>query len=240
MQKPNLLGHRGLWIRLAVVAAIGAAAVVLVVLLREQVDLATLAERETQLRRQYEERPAATLATAFAAYVVVTGLSLPFGVVMSILYGWLFGFWPAVILVSFASTTGATVAFLLSRHLFGNAIQARYGDRLAGFNRAIEREGAFYLFTLRLIPQVPFFVINAGMGLTKLPTRTFWWVSQLGMLPLTCVFVSVGANAPGLKEVAEQGLTSILNWRLITALALAGIAPLLLRWTILWIRRNWV
>ena len=84
------------------------------------------------------------------------------------LYGWLFGFWQALVVVSFASTTGATIAFLLSRYLFGQAIQARYGQRVAAFNAAIEREGAFYLFTLRLIPQVPFFVINVVMGLTKL------------------------------------------------------------------------
>jgi uncharacterized membrane protein YdjX (TVP38/TMEM64 family) len=140
------------------------------------------------------------------------------------------------VLVSFASTTGATIAFLLSRYLFGRAIQDRFAQRLAAFNTAIEREGAFYLFTLRLIPQVPFFVINVVMGLTKLPARTFWWISQLGMLPGTCVFVLAGASAPSLDRVADQGISSLLDWKLIAALVLLGIVPLAVRRLLAWLR----
>jgi len=189
-----------------------------------------LAARETQLHSFVSERPLESFAIAFVIYILVTGLSLPGAAALTVLYGWLFRFWPGVIVVSFASTSGATIAFLLSRYLFGRAIQTRYGERLTAFNAAMEREGAFYLFTLRLIPQVPFFVINAVMGLTKLRTRTFWWVSQLGMLPGTCVYVLAGANAPTLQRIADEGLASILDWKWMLALILLGVLPLALKW----------
>jgi uncharacterized membrane protein YdjX (TVP38/TMEM64 family) len=226
---PPAKGPRGLWLRLGVLALLVPAMATGYLLFREQLSIGALAARETELRTAVEQHPAAALAIAFAAYVVVTGLSLPGAAAMTVLYGWLFGFWRALVLVSFASTAGATIAFLLSRYLFGQAIQSRYGQRLAAFNAAIEREGAFYLFTLRLIPQVPFFVINVVMGLTRMRTWTFWWVSQLGMLAGTCVFVLAGANAPRLTTVAERGLSSILDWKLIGALVLLGVLPLALK-----------
>ena len=117
-------------------------------------------------------------------------------------------------------------------------IQARYGERLARLNEAIEREGAFYLLTLRLIPQVPFFVLNALMGLTRMRVRTYWWVSQLGMLPATIVFVLTGANAPRLKTIAERGLSGLLDWRLIAALVLLSILPLAIKRGVAWARRR--
>jgi uncharacterized membrane protein YdjX (TVP38/TMEM64 family) len=197
---------------------------------RQELSLDALAAREASLRATADAHPAAALTIAFAAYVVVTGLSLPGAAAMSVLYGWLFGFWKALLLVSFASTAGATIAFLLSRFLFGQAIQARYGERVAAFNAAIEREGAFYLFTLRLIPQVPFFVINVVMGLTKLRTRTFWWVSQIGMLPGTIVFVLAGASVKSLREIQARGLSSLLDWKLAVALVLLGVLPLAVKW----------
>jgi len=199
---------------------------------RHRLSIDALAQRETELRSAVKAHPAAALAIASAAYVAVTGLSLPGATAMSVACGWLFGFWRAVVLVSFASTAGATIAFLLSRYLLGQWIQARYGERLAAINAAIHREGAFYLFTLRLIPQVPFFVLNAAMGLTKIRVWTFWWVSQLGMLPATVVFVLAGASAPSLKTVADKGLASILDWRLAAALALLGVVPLATKWLV--------
>lgn len=223
-------GQTAVIVRVAILAAVlvlGAAGFVLFGgdnILRE------LASREAQLRLLVCEHPVAALCVAFVVYVLVTGLSLPGAAALSLLYGWLFGFWPALVLVSFASTAGATIAFLLSRFLFGTWIQARHGQRLAAFNAAIDRDGAFYLFTLRLIPQVPFFVINAVMGLTKLRTTTFWWVSQLGMLPGTCIFVLAGASVPSLNDIAKRGLASVLDWRLMSALVLLGIVPLALRW----------
>jgi uncharacterized membrane protein YdjX (TVP38/TMEM64 family) len=228
--------HSELWLRLTILSILVAAMATGYVLFREQLSIRALAARETQLRAVVDEQPVAALAVAFIVYVAVTGLSLPGAAAMTVLYGWLFGFWRALVLVSFASTAGATIAFLLSRYLFGQAIQARYGSRLAAFNEAMDREGAFYLFTLRLIPQVPFFVINVVMGLTRIRTQTFWWVSQLGMLAGTCVFVLAGANAPSLTTVADQGLSSILDWKLIGALVLLGVLPLVLKKVLAMIR----
>ena len=148
---------------------------------------------------------------------------------MSLVCGWFFGFWRGVVIVSFASTAGATMAFLLSRYLFRDTIQNRFGDRLERFNRALESEGAFYLFTLRMIPAVPFFVINVVMGLTPIRLWTFWWVSQLGMLAATCVYVYAGAQVPSLPDLAEQGVAGILTPRLAAALVLLGVFPLAVR-----------
>jgi uncharacterized membrane protein YdjX (TVP38/TMEM64 family) len=222
-------GSIGFWSRVAVLVAIGIVVTALFLRFRHDLSLDALAARETSLRTLCNENPLVSLAVAFFAYVAVTGLSFPGAAAMTVLYGWLFGFWKALVVVSFASTTGATIAFLLSRYLFGQAIQARYGERVAAFNAAIEREGAFYLFTLRLIPQVPFFVINVVMGLTKLRTRTFWWVSQLGMLPGTIVFVLAGSSVKSLREIQERGLSSILDWKLVTALILLGVVPLAIK-----------
>jgi len=221
------------WIRRLLVLAVAVlAAALLLHFFRDSIRLEALAAREAQLRAFYSAHPALALSIAFVAYVAVAGLSLPGAAAMSVLYGWLFGFWPALIVVSFGSTAGATIAFLLARYAIGDLVQARYGARLAALNAAIERDGAFYLLTLRLIPQVPFFVVNAAMGFTRLPVRTFWWVSQIGMLPGTIVYVLAGASAPSLRELAERGLAGLIDWRLIGALALLGIMPLVIRWTL--------
>lgn len=188
--------------------------------------LASLARQEVLFRESLETRPVATYGAAYLLYVAVTALSLPFAGVMSLVYGWLFGFWAGVLLVSFASTTGATCAFVLSRYIFGSAIQQRFGDRLTTFNRALEKEGAYYLFTLRLVPVVPFFVINVVMGLTKIRPRTFWWVSQLGMLPGTFVYLFAGSSIKSLKELEQEGLPSLLTPQLFVAFLLLGLFPL--------------
>ncbi|MBT5925704.1 MAG: TVP38/TMEM64 family protein, partial [Verrucomicrobia bacterium] len=131
-----------------------------------------------------------------------------------------------LLLVSFASTAGASMAFLLSRFFLNDLIQFKFGDRLDKFNEALKKEGAFYLFTLRLIPAVPFFVINLVMGLTPIPTRTFWWVSQLGMLPGTAVFVYAGSQFPSLSILAEKGGSGILTPQLVLAFILLGVFPI--------------
>ncbi|MBI2478118.1 MAG: TVP38/TMEM64 family protein [Planctomycetia bacterium] len=192
-----------------------------------------LAERETELRQYQAEHPLLVYGIAFCAYVLVTGFSLPGASGMTLIYGWYFGFWQGVPLVSFGSTAGATVAFLLSRYLVRETIQNRFGARLMGFNQALDREGAFYLFTLRLIPAVPFWMINLVMGLTPIRTRTYWWVSQLGMLPATIVFVYAGSSLPDLKTFANEGINAVLSRRqlaqIVVAFALLGIFPLIVR-----------
>lgn len=196
---------------------------------REILTLQYLAEQESALRRVQGEHPLAVFAAAFLIYVVVTGLSLPGATVLTLVCGWYFGFWRGLVLVSCASTTGATVAFLVSRFLLRDTLERRFGDRLVTFNQALAREGAFYLFMLRLIPAVPFFVINVVMGLTPLRLRTYWWVSQLGMLPGTAVYVYAGASVPDLSTLSRQGLSGILTPQLFVAFVLLGLVPLALK-----------
>ncbi len=203
--------------------------------------LAEWAQREESIRRWASERPLVALALAAAVYVAVTGLSLPGAAALTLAFGWLFGFWRALVLVSFASTAGATLAFLLSRYLFREAFQARFADRISRFNAALEREGAYYLFTLRLIPAVPFFVINAAMGLTPLAARTFWWVSQLGMLPGTAVYVYAGATVPSLAVLTQAGRREpIVSPQLLLAFVLLGAFPLVVKRALPALEQRWL
>lgn len=188
-----------------------------------------LAAQEQQLRHALETSPALVMTIAFLVYVAVTGLSLPGAAALSLAYAWLFGFVPTVILVSFASTTGASIAFLLSRYLFGDAMQKKYADRLVSINQELDADGPFYLFTLRLIPAVPFFVINVVMGLTRIPLRTFWLVSQIGMLPGTMAYVYAGSSVPDLQTLNERGLSQLLSRDLLLAFVVLGTLPLILK-----------
>ena len=196
---------------------------------RQYLSLEFLAARESELIAFRDARPVLVFLIAFLIYVVVTGLSLPGALVLSVTYAWYFGFFPALILISVASTLGATIAFLLSRYLFREALEKRFGSRLERFNQALDEEGAFYLFTLRLIPAFPFFVINAVMGLTRIRTVTFWWVSQLGMLPGTILFVWFGSSFPRLQQIEKNGIGEILNWKIVVAFVLIGVFPLAVR-----------
>ena len=138
----------------------------------------------------------------FILYVAVTGFSIPGAAIMSLIAGALFGVLMGTIIVSFASTVGATLAFLSARFVLRDWVQAKFGERLRALDDGLEKDGAFYLFTLRLIPVFPFFVINLLMGLTRIKTRTFFWVSQLGMLPGTIVFVNAGTQISRIESTA--------------------------------------
>lgn len=203
-------------------------------LLHDVLTLDALAKQEVRLREFQLRRPILIYGLAFAFYTAVTGLSLPGATGLTLAYAWFFGFFRGFVLVSFASTSGATLAFLLSRFLFRSAIQRRFGERLEKFNEMLARDGPFYLFTLRLVPAVPFFVINAVMGLTPISALTFWWVSQLGMLPGTGVYVYAGASVPSLQSLADDGIRSVFSAgqlsRLLIAFALLGVLPLIVRW----------
>lgn len=189
-------------------------------------NLALLADQDAELRQYLSDRPLVVYSIVFAIYVAATGLSLPGAALLSLFCGWYFGFVRGVIFVSFASTTGAALAFVLSRYFLRDAIQTKFADRLATFNESLKKEGAFYLFTLRLIPAVPFFVINVVMGLTPMPLRTYWWVSQVGMLPGTFVYLFAGSQFPDLKTLSEQGASGILTPPLIAAFVVLGIFPI--------------
>jgi uncharacterized membrane protein YdjX (TVP38/TMEM64 family) len=232
---PSTAAHRA---QRVVVLLLVIAAAYAVARSRDEFSLERLAQREGELRALSARQPALVYGGAFFLYVAVTGLSVPGAAVLSLTYGWFFGFWPALLLVSFASTTGATTAFLLSRFLFRDALQRRFGEYLTDVNAALEREGAFYLFTLRLIPQIPFFVINLVMGLTPMRVWTFWWVSQLGMLAGTAVYVSAGASVGSLEELSREGVAGILQPRTLVAFAVLGLFPLLVKWGVDALRRR--
>jgi uncharacterized membrane protein YdjX (TVP38/TMEM64 family) len=226
------------WTKLLLLLTVTIAAGIGYFQFRESLTLHNLASRESELRSLQQSQPLLVYGIAFLIYVAVTGLSLPGATVLTLTCAWFFGFWRGVLLVSFASTAGATLAFLVSRFLLRDSIQRRFGDRLQTFNQALEREGAFYLFMLRLIPAVPFFVINAVMGLTPLRTGTYWWVSQLGMLPGTAVYVYAGSRVPDLTTLAEKGVKGILSPQLLIAFVLLGVVPLILKRIVQRLRRT--
>ena len=201
------------------VAAIGA---FFVLDLGQYLNLAALKGAQEQLQAQAQAQPLLASLGFFAIYVAVTALSLPGAALMTLAAGAIFGLGWGLLIVSFASSVGATLAFLVSRHLLRDSIQNRYGKSLKSINQGVERDGAFYLFALRLVPAFPFFLINLVMGLTPLKTWTFYWVSQLGMLVGTAVYVNAGtqlAQIQSLGDVASPGLLG--------AFALLGIFPII-------------
>ncbi|MBP8148198.1 MAG: FAD-dependent oxidoreductase [Limnohabitans sp.] len=172
----------------------------------------------------YAQQPVMVAAVYFGVYVLATALSIPGAVIITLGGGAVFGLWQGLLLVSFASTLGATLAFLASRFVLREWVEARFGQRLADINAGVDKEGAFYLFTLRLIPVVPFFLINLLMGLTPMKTWTYYWVSQLGMLAGTAVYVNAGTQLAQLDS-----LQGILSPALLGSFVLLGFFPLVAR-----------
>ena len=163
-------------------------------------------------------------AVFFVAYVAITGLSLPGAALMTLIAGALFGLATGVVIVSFASSIGATLAFAIARYLFRDAVRRRFERALVAIDRGIEKDGAFYLFALRLVPAFPFFAINLAMSVTPIKTWTFYWVSQVGMLLGTIVYVNAGAE---LGQIDSLSLSGILTPGLIASFALLGLFPLI-------------
>lgn len=180
--------------------------------------------QRTSLHEQVAGHPWLAGLSFFVVYVVLTGLSVPGAALLTLVGGALFGLVEGLLIVSFASATGATLAFLMARFVLRRWVQERFGRRLAALNRGVEKDGAFYLFALRLVPLFPFFVINLAMGLTPMRTRTFYWVSQLGMLAGTVVYVNAGTQLGQL-----QSLSGIVSPGLIGSFVLLGVFPLIAR-----------
>ena len=178
--------------------------------------------KQAEIDAFYRADPGQTALVFFLVYVAVTGLSLPGAAIMTLVAGAIFGVLWGTVIVSFASTIGATLAFLASRFLFRDLVQKRFGRSLVAVNRGVEKDGVFYLFTLRLVPAFPFFVINLVMGLTPIGTLTFFLVSQVGMLAGTIVYVNAGTQ---LAQI--QSLSGILSPGLIASFTLLGVFPLI-------------
>ena len=204
---------------------VAAAAVAIALLPHGAEGLGVLHQRLTELQAQRQVHPLAFAAGFFALYVSVAGLAIPADLMFSLSAGALFGLWRGALLVSFASTLGATLAFTSARWILAPWVRERLGTRLAAINAGVRRDGGFYLFGMRLVPLFPFFVINLAMGLTEMPTRRFYWVSQLGMFPATLIYVGAGTRLAQIHD-----LRSIASPSLWLTLALLGSLPLLARY----------
>lgn len=201
--------------------------------LGQYLTIETLKASRDGLHGAYVENPLTIIGVFFAVYVLVTALSIPGATIMTLAGGAVFGVVTGTLVVSFASTIGATLAFLTSRYLMHDAVQRRFGDRLAAINEGVRKDGAFYLFTLRLVPAIPFFVINIVLGLTPLRARTFYWVSQIGMFPATVIYVNAGTQLASLES-----LSGILSPGLLLSFTLLGVFPLLAKKLNDWIVRR--
>jgi len=201
--------------------------------LQQYFSLDYLKQQQDALNAQYASNPALIIAIFFFVYVAFAALALPAATILTLAGGAIFGFWAGLIVVSFASTIGATIAFILTRYLFHDAVQSKFGDRLQAINIGIEREGAFYVFGLRLVPLFPFVVVNSVLALTKLKTITFYWASQIGMLAGTAVYVNAGT------QIAQiDSLAGIAEPKLLLSFALLGVFPIIAKYALAWLKRD--
>ena len=190
--------------------------------LQQYFDLHYFRSQQAAIEGYFEAHPWQTALIFFALYVAVTGLSLPGAALLTLIAGAIFGLLWGTLIVSFASTLGATLAFLVARFLLRDWVQSRFSEKLKAVNRGVAKDGPFYLFTLRLVPLFPFFVINLVMGLSPIRATTFYWVSQIGMLPGTLVYVNAGTQIASIDS-----LNGILSPTLLASFALLGVFPLL-------------
>lgn len=225
--------RRTLYLRLALLAALAVlVAAYFFFDLGRYLDLAYLKAAHERIVAIVDAHPLAATAVFFLAYVAVTAASLPGAAVMTLAAGAVFGLVWGFAVVSFASSLGATLAMLIARKVLGEVVQRRFSSQLSSVNRGLERDGGFYLFSIRMVPLFPFFVVNLVMGLTRIRTWTFYWVSQVGMLPGTLVYVFAGTQLARVERVSD-----VLSPGLIIALSLLGLFPLLARKLVTWLRR---
>lgn len=206
--------------------AIAGAILLLLILVKvfgldQYLTLSFLKAQQARFTALYATNPLMVLGAYALIYIAVTTLSLPGSAVMTLAGGGLFGLVAGTIVVSFASTIGATCACLVARYLLRDWVQNRFGDKLTKINEGMSREGGFYLFSLRLVPIFPYFIVNLVMALTTIRMTTYYWVTQIGMLPATLVFINAG------RELARlESLSGILSPRLLLSFALLGLLPL--------------
>lgn len=192
--------------------------------LHQLLTLDNLKSRQESIVAYRDDHPLLSTAIYALVYIAVTALSLPGATILTLAGGAVFGLLWGTVIVSFASSIGATLAFLAARFLFRDAVNARFGHHLKEIDAGIARDGAFYLFTLRLVPLIPFFVINLVMGLTALKTLTFYWVSQAGMLAGTLVYVNAGTQLAKIDS-----LSGILSPALVGSFVLLGLFPFIVK-----------
>lgn len=192
--------------------------------LDQHLTLGELKESQGKFAAMLEQSPLQVTLISFVLYVVIVALSLPFATLMGLAIGALFGLWYGTLFASFGSTIGAVLAFLTSRYLLRDFVQHRFGGKLKVINEGMAKEGAHYLFMLRLVPVFPFFLVNLLMGLTQIHTRTFYWISQLGMLAGTVVCVNAGTQLAHIDSLSD-----IFSPEVLLSFALLGIFPLIVK-----------
>lgn len=192
--------------------------------LGEWISPARIKASQAELVAWHKGSPVVSVGVYMAVYVVSAALSLPWATVLTLAGAGVFGFWITLAATSLASTVGATLAFLGARYVFRDAVRRRFGHRMARIDEGLARDGVFHLFGLRLVPVFPFFLVNLLMGLTAMPVRTYFWVSLVGMLPGTAVYVNAGRE---LGAVTVPG--DVLSPGLLAAMTLLGVFPLLAR-----------
>ena len=206
----------------------------LYVVFREHLTLEAVAAHETQLRQLIDRYPVRGVAVGLLLYTVVS--MVPGTTGKSLVFGWFFGFWWALVQVNLGLTAAALLSFLFSRYVLRDAIQSKFGYYLDRINRALHNDGAYVVLSLRLV-HAPFTFINYSMGATPIRTKTFWWSSQVGLLPGNVVFVLAGTQLPTLSELTTHGLRSVLSPEIIAAFLLMAVFPFLVRWIIHRIRK---
>lgn len=222
-------GFRAAW-----VAGVAALVIVAVWQCSECFSLDYLASKEGALRSFQSDHPYLLYSIVFVIYTIGFAIGLPFAALMTIIVGWFFDFIPALILSSVGSSVGAALTFMTSRYFFRERMEKWLGGTMERFKHELDDGAPFYLFVSRLIPQIPFVLVNLVMGLSPISLRTFFWVSQLSMLPVLIIFVWIGNSLPSLGTIADKGISSVLSWQLMLGIAAMGIVPLMIRLGLNW------
>jgi uncharacterized membrane protein YdjX (TVP38/TMEM64 family) len=197
--------------------------------LQNYLTLANLQAQQKAILSYHTAHPVQTFIAYGLIYIGITGLSLPGATILTLAGGVLFGLFWGTIIVSFASSIGATLAFLAARFLFRDSVEQKFANQLKTINDGIAKDGAYYLFTLRLVPLFPFFAINLVMGLTNIKTSTFYWISQIGMLAGTLVYVNAGTQLAAIKSLSDIASPILLG-----SFALLGVLPLIAKKFVSW------
>jgi uncharacterized membrane protein YdjX (TVP38/TMEM64 family) len=218
-------------------AALGfvACLLALALLFHRFLPLEAIVAEELRLRDAIKQNPIPMWFVGFALYIVASLIPGTGGKAM--ICGWLFGVWPAVLMVDGALTVAALLTFSVSRFVLRDNVESRFRSNIARINRGLEREGPYYLLLLRLI-HVPYTFVNYACGATRVDVRTFWWTTHLGLLPGTLAFVFAGTRVPSLSELIGNGPLSLLDPWLIAGLALSALLPVLIRFSVLRLRRG--
>lgn len=221
------VARRGAIRRWLLMLGLSVAIVVTLYFLGGRISAERLIKLESGLVSLREASPAGAFLSALVIYIVVAALSIPGAALLSLLIGWWLGFGLGVFVVSFGSTAGATIACAVSRYLFRDWVRAKLSGKADEVVRGWEKHGPVFLWSLRLIPAIPFWLVNVLMGLTTIRLRTFWWISQIAMLPATIIYVYVGSTLPSLGELQQRGGRALITPGVLIALSGLALLPLL-------------